>query len=512
MDMADDRSAEDGVEAADTARAAAAGPPAAAARPRRGRLRAAGIVTLGVVLVVALAVSVYEVFAPGTYTIAGGEATLSVSPAFHSGQIVLPLGPAGSVRLHTHGTPLDFSVSFVFSEDESIVTETRTLVGDLEGVGASAIAAFRSYAIGKVPWLCVMGLAGGALAAGLIVTAGGASRRWLHMLKGAGVGLLVVWVIVAALVSTTYATIDKTPAITYEGLAKHAPRVIALLRSVLASPESKDFSAAAFARGLEEVARQATASSPVSDGSSVTRLLVAGDLHDNLIGYRLLRRLAADEGLDVSGVVLVGDLTHVGTAVEAKFVLRYLKAIDKPVIMVGGNHEDAAAMREFEKAGVTELNDSSTSLDGVTLMGFADPLAYSPAALVDVKLRDGAAEEALTAVEAETPTPQVVLFHDVGQAKDVIRWAEKKDVLLTVLHGHDHVPSVEQEGSVTILDPGSGGASGFEQLGRDPDTPYQFQVVEFSSDGTPEPVAVITLGYEGLEGASSAEYLPLGQE
>jgi predicted phosphodiesterase len=479
---------------------------------RRSRRHSADAALLALALVVALALSVYEVVAPGTYPIAQGAVTLRVTPVLHAGETVLPLGPAGSVRFATHGTPLEATVAFVFDEELPSVTETRSLFLDLPSVGGSAVDAFRSYALSKIPWICLLGLAAGALVAGVAVSLAGARRGPRRMLIGAGAGLLVVWLAVGALVGVTYATIDRSPAVTYQGLARHAPRVVALLRSVLESPASGDFSAGDFARGLEEVARQATVGSPVADGSTVTRLLVAGDLHDNIVGYRLLRRLAADKGLDVAGVVLVGDLVHIGAAAEARFVLSDLKAIDKPLVMVGGNHEDAPAMRAFKRAGIVELDDSTTVVAGLTVMGFADPLAYRPQALTDVALRGAAAERDLAAVQAEVPTPDVVVFHDVGQARRVIAWARRHEVPLTVLRGHDHVTSVEEQGSVLVLDPGSGGASGFEQLGRDPGTPYEFQIIEFSTGASPRPLAVTTLRYTGLDGKSTAEYQPLEQK
>lgn len=467
------------------------------------RWRAAAVVLLAAALVVLVVVSLYEIVAPRTYQIAQGETTLRLSPVLHSGQTVVPLGPAGSVSFRTHRTPLEFSVAFVFNEDLPIVEETRSLVTDLPGVGASLIAAFRSYALSKIPWICILGLAAGALVAGV------GARRLRRMLIGAGIGLAAVWVVVGAVAGITYATIDRSPDVTYQGLAEHAPRVVTLLRSVLESPESAGFSAEDFARGLQEVAAQATSSNGLPAVGEGTRLLVASDLHDNIVGYRLLRRLAANSGLSVDGVVLLGDLVHIGTAAEARFVLLELREIDQPIVMVGGNHEDAAAMRVFKDAGIVQLDDSVAQIGGVSLMGFADPLADSPQALTDVPLRTAAAESALASMRAEVPTPDIAVFHDGGQARNVIGWAQDNELPLVVLHGHDHVQAVERRGTVVILDPGSGGASGYEELGRDPGTPYQFQILEFSGGTDPQPAAAISLSYQGAEGQSAADYQPL---
>jgi predicted phosphodiesterase len=203
---------------------------------------------------------------------------------------------------------------------------------------------------------------------------------------------------------------------------------------------------------------------------------------------------------------------HVGTAAEARFLVHYLRVIDQPVVMVGGNHEDAPAMRQFKRAGIVQLDGSVTHIGGVSLMGFADPLADEPAALTDIPRRAAAAEEALMALQAEVPTPDVAVFHDGGQARNVVDWAQDNEFPLVVLHGHDHVQSVERRGTVIVLDPGSGGASGYEELGRDPGTPYQFQIVEFSGGTDPQPLAAISLSYQGAEGQSTAGYQPLTQQ
>ena len=85
--------------------------------------------------------------------------------------------------------------------------------------------------------------------------------------------------------------------------------------------------------------------------------------------------------------------------------------------MVGGNHEDAPAMRAFREAGIVQLADGPVELAGLTLTGFDDPLAGGFAALTDIAVRRAAAEEALKVIQAEVPTPDVAVFHDVGQAE-----------------------------------------------------------------------------------------------
>ncbi|MBM3147455.1 MAG: metallophosphoesterase [Actinobacteria bacterium] len=501
MESLEDRSPSD--VPADAGEAAAVAAPVKGRRLRR-RLRPAGVIVLRLVLVALVVLAAYELVAPESFRIAPGVVTIRVTPALGGGETVVPLGPIGSIGFDTHSAPLKVEVSFVFDEAIAVEDEARALLGDLPAVGATAADALRAYAVGKIPWICLLGLAAGTLIAGV------GTLRLKRVALGAGIGLLLLWIIVGSVAAATYAGLNRQPTVTYDGLARYAPRVVSLLQSVVRHPEASGWSVDDLARGLEEVARQATTTLPMGSGDEgIVRLLVAGDLHDNVVGYRLIRRLASDPELDIAAVVLVGDLTHTGTSTEAELMADELRPIAVPVAMVGGNHEAEPALRVFAEAGIIQLARGPTELAGLTLMGFDDPLADEYAAVTDVAERDIAAGDSLLAVRSQVPPPDVVVFHDVGQAGEVIDWAADEELLLTVLYGHSHVASVTIDGSVVVLDPGSGGASGYEQLGRDPGTPYTFQILEYVLEPQRRPIGVVTLRYEGLAGASSAEYQPL---
>ncbi len=477
--------------------------------PRRGGRRAVGAIA-GVLARLALlglvVLAVVALLTPSTYRITQGEATVQVTPVLRRGHTVVPLGPIGSVQLRTHNTPIDLTVSFVFDDDLPLADQPQTVFADLPPVEATALDALRSFGLAKLPWVCVLGLAAGLLAGGVL-----RPFRWRGSLLAAGAGLLVVWLLAGVLVGVSYATFERRPAVTYTGLARYAPRVVGLVQELLQHPKAAEWSAEDLAHGLEEVARQSALTAPVAVDSPVTRVLVAGDTHDNIVGCRLLRRLAADPQLGITAVVLVGDLTHVGTAAEADLILSELRGIEVPISMVGGNHENAPAMRRFREAGLRILDGGLTLIGGLRVTGFSDPLAGSAEALTDPVLLTQAAENALASVQAELPPPQVLVVHDLGQAQPTIEWAKENEIELLVLHGHDHKPRVHREGSVVIVGAGTAGASGFEQLGRDPGTPYDFQLIEIDADPQPTPVAVVTLRYEGVNGTSSATYVPLVQ-
>ena len=87
----------------------------------------------------------------------------------------------------------------------------------------------------------------------------------------------------------------------------------------------------------------------------MVRLLLASDIHDNVFGTRAAARLAAGGGEPVDAVLLAGDITDTGSAAEARLFLRVYGPRRSPVLLVGGNHEDAPALRVFSRAGFQVL-------------------------------------------------------------------------------------------------------------------------------------------------------------
>jgi hypothetical protein len=70
------------------------------------------------------------------------------------------------------------------------------------------------------------------------------------------------------------------------------------------------------------------------------------------------------------------------------------------------------------------------------------------------------------------------------------------------------VPSVTREGTVVIVDAGTGGASGYEQIGAKRGDWYTFVLLDFARDGDGGLVAITTLAYS-VDGRSRVEYLPM---
>ena len=233
-------------------------------------------------------------------------------------------------------------------------------------------------------------------------------------------------------------------------------------------------------------------------------------------------RLAAGGGEPVDAVLFAGDLTDRGTAEEARLFVRVFGTPEAPVLLVGGNHEDAPAMRVFRRAGFQELHDTATTIDGVWILGASDPVATEPRAASDEELLDAAATRLDTVWGLFDPPPQVVLVHDLRQAGDVVASARESAAALVVAYGNDHVAGVTADDGVVLVDAGTAGASGYESIGAagsstdaSPEPPaagrdvYTFQLIDFSRDDPSRLVAVTTVSY-GKAGRTVVTYTPFG--
>lgn len=460
--------------------------------------------TLRLVLVLLVAVCVVEILAPGTYRLAQGFVTFQIEPAWPGGQVIMPLGPAGVLELHTHRTPVNLKIDFTLYDSVPTLPEATALLEGLPHIRADAAAAFNSFLESKIVWL----LLSGALA-GVLVSGGLEVRRWRRILLRALLGVAVVCVATAALVGVTLLTYDHSPAVRYQGLARNLPRVIEMARALTAESPAATTGIHDLVRGIETVAEQLSIAAQVRPRHDVTRVLFASDVHDNIVGMKLASALVRDPAEPFSFVMLGGDLTNRGTALEAQLFTSQFSSHGLPVLMIGGNHEDMPAMRVFARAGYRILNATSATIAGVTVYGLTDPMAYSFNSTPDMARVNAAGLAALERWKRLDPAPQVLLVHELAEAQPIIDWAKRHHEVLTVAYGHDHVVGLRADGSVTLVDAGTAGASGYIDLAHDPNRPYTFQILDFSRGPDPHLVAVTTMAYTGLSGSSTAIFTPI---
>jgi len=468
-------------------------------RPSRGASLAAAVVrVVGLILV---AVCLIGLLAAGTYRVPRGTVTFQLHPALRGGDIVMPLGPAGVLALHTHRTPVDVSVDYRLPDEVPSLDEAEQLLRGLPEFETTVRAAFQRFLFSKGLWL--LGLGAGI---GLLIVGPRGARTTL---LAAGFGAAGTLALGGAFVLLTLGSADRTPEVRYEGLARNVPRLLALVRGLEAQEAGRLERLSEYVEGLEVVAleleREVEGTAVPAD---VRRVLLFSDVHTNIYGMRYASRLARGRDDPVDLVLVAGDVTDAGTREEAEAFLHLFKPPDGvPVLMIGGNHEDAPAMEAFAASDYRVLDWAAVEAAGLRVYGVSDPVAWSPQVDSDVGLLAGQ-DERLAAVWPMLAAPDILLVHDIRQAEGVIDLAEEAGEPLVVAYGHDHVLAVTRRGSVVLVDPGTAGASGYGSLGRGEEIPYSFQLLDFALDDVTRLVAVTSVSYS-RDGRSRIDYRPI---
>ncbi len=158
---------------------------------------------------------------------------------------------------------------------------------------------------------------------------------------------------------------------------------------------------------------------PPTRAEDLVTLVVVSDLHCNVGMAPLITTLVERSGASV--VLDAGDTTMNGTAVEQYCTSTFASAVPDGVdlVAVGGNHDSAESAHSYAKAGATVLSGKVVEVDGIRVLGDADPnetRAGAATASLGESARD--AGERLAAAACDDDGVDLLLIHTpaVGEA------------------------------------------------------------------------------------------------
>jgi predicted phosphodiesterase len=445
-----------------------------------------------------------QVLAPADYEMPDGSVlTYDLEWVNHWGQPELSLGPFGRVRFEVNRVPipLDLKIEPVLESENPFISATKLLSDH----GKTVVGPASGYIFWKIPWLILLGVL-----VGFELTRD-CPRLHRKLLKHVFFSEIVVIVIMALVGPSVYLARNDDLRMVATGPAEYLSVILPAMMG--ASPEEqKLFDLLKTGRGIEVADGQMRAWLGQRAEHTV-RILCMSDRHGSRNGAILAKKLIEDEALGITMVLDAGDTTNFGTVGETRALTQLISGKETTVLAIGGNHDDRPAMDALSKAGYQWLDSRLVTVQDISIYGVDDPSAKSfiitPSDEDEVLAK--ASEDLLADWKALIVKPDVLLVHSHRQAQGVIDYAIKTGQRLVVVYGHDHKASVKEDGSVTSVDVGSSGASGFKHIADDPKSPYTFQILEIADGSDPHLVSVTTVFYKGVGQDEVIEYKPINQ-
>lgn len=455
----------------------------------RSARRPAGLIALVVACALAGAWVLPRAVGPATYSTSAADVQVRFSvssPTKRGVTVYVPLADWG-LRAQVTGAPVRFSAeprginragvarTVNASDPEDIVKPLRRQID----------RAFTSAALRAGGFELAGALAGGLVALLLWHLLGVRGRRlWLAPAAALGLAVLLTGGLVAwAAASWKPGRLERPR---YYASGAELQRVLDQADRLRATGERYSDQVDRSIRGIAGLLVNRTP----EDTSGTERILLASDVHNNLLPLPTLKRFG--EG---HPVVLAGDYTINGSRAEAR-LLPGLAHIGSETVAVSGNHDSPGIMKTLAANGATVLThvgamDSDGVIHGppvrrignLTVAGFEDPLAYTALnypqririALSYSQFDDGHERFVNDVAERyqwfkdlpERPDILVVHQQGIGRALSQLIWRDDPDGRpLTIMVGHTHVQRFERAGPVTVVNSGTAGAGGIFGVGQ----------------------------------------------
>jgi predicted phosphodiesterase len=412
-------------------------------------------------------------FGRGSATL--GPFQVGLDAHFGSGVTDLSVPPLGEISAPTHLTPLHLTATvqgIAIQKLSETVSDIgiEPLVQQVEDEARHQILLYALRLLG-------VAVLGGALL-GVVVY----RRKWRRVLIAAASAL----VLVGGTELATYATYDTSAFLspTFSGSLSIAPKLIGPVEEATQHIDAFRTALEQIVSGSARVYTTIAASPPA--GPNTIKVLHISDIHLSPLGFTFAQQIA--QGFGVDFVVDTGDITTFGTPAE-NFVTKYIPGFHLPYVFVRGNHDSGSLVQAMSRErNVRVLDGSETTVDGITLYGYPDPVFNNNDHDLDSKQFEQQVETAdpiiARQVESLPRPPDIVMVHDNRMAQSLAGHVP------LVLSGHFHVPAKTITDGTLYLQIGSTGGAGikvFTNLGG----PLSAEVLYFRPPTPAHPARLI---------------------
>jgi predicted phosphodiesterase len=435
-----------------------------------------------------------------------GRIELSVQP-FHAGALDLyvPLVDWGA-RFSAVRLPARLSVDVRTVDREAAQRVAEGQLPDVEAVRHEARDAVASYLRELVLLVFLCALLAGLIVA-LAVRGHGAPRlRWMF---ATAAGTALAGCLLLALLLPPRGEIADPE------YYANGPDIPVALRTI----EQAQGSAKAISEELNEqlvgLARLVSESSARRGDGEFQSLVLASDLHNNLLALPALDRAAGSRPL-----FFTGDLTSSGSPFEFSLVRRIVR-LGHPFVFVSGNHDSDALVRRMALAGGIVLTERGrlhadgtygrvvVRVRGLRVAGYSDPFERRASehfrARREPRPDAEQREDFRDWLRPLVGRVDIVMVHEPQLAKDAAEELRRIPPRrpLVLLTGHTHVSSFHSSTNFVEVNGGTVGGGGTGNLEKT--QPYGLAVLTYTRDGGFEPEAADLVEIDAHRGSARAE-------
>lgn len=387
-------------------------------------------------------------------------------PAWH-GSTSLRVPPFGEVAASTHQTPVRLEVTLEGLDLTTLGDYIKSPSLQTRVIG-DAMGAIRPMVTKLTLKALALGALGGAFAPFLF-----GRRSKLALVGGASLGLSLV-ALTGALTGATYdQTAFRNPS--YRGVLEAAPWMVGFLERSWDKVNDFGEELEALATNLASLSAQTEQLQPLADPNGELKILHVSDIHSNPAGVKFVREVVKAFGVDA--VIDTGDLTDFGTPVEAQFIQKVVD-LGVPYYLVPGNHDSADLVQALKrKSPIRVLDGNPRDLQGLLLVGVADPSSTSSTPEVNDAQIDLSGDRLVEVVTGLARVPDIVAVHNPRTAESLI------GKVPVVLAGHTHTLVVRKRGTTTYINAGTSGAAGVRGFQSREDVPYTVALLHFRGEG-----------------------------
>lgn len=380
-------------------------------------------------------------------------------------RIVLP--PVGEIFANTHASPVELSVTLQNID----LDRMRALIFTDEADLPERLMTNIQQEANRVLKLFVLKLVALGGVGGLIGVYISGIRHPSTMLMGFVIGCLVIGSLAGFTILTYDVNAFDNPQ--YRGIVEAAPWMINLVRESLVRVDEFGEQLRLITTNLYAAFQRIEELRMVGLIEAELVVLHVSDIHNNPVAYDFARQIV--ESFAVDFVIDTGDLTDWGTPLEAEIVSR-IEQLNIPYVFITGNHD---APDILVRLGLTEnaivINNGEQEVMGLRLAGMGDAAAdsYSPQSAPIAELQDTANRIVEKYQGVEDP-PDIFLVHNHRIASAI-----PPGIFPVILFGHNHIPSLSQQGETVYINAGTTGAAGIRGLQSREPIPFTLSLLYF---------------------------------